>query len=518
MYKVIIVDDEKPARELLKMSLEWEKSGFQIVAEARDGEEALEMYQKYSPDLVITDIQMPVMDGIELIRKIKEKKPSQKFVILSCHESFAYAKQAMKMGVEDYLIKDTFTEGELYGILKNLVHDDERGRSSKEESHIRTLKIQRDEEYFGQIIRGEKDAADGLSGYFSEKQSSCFLACLSVDDFRYNKKAIEDDICELIYSTLDLAGRGIACYDGNGKFLIFSCFRSSHSLLETMNIRYHILQNVKSSVEKYVGSKLTIGVSQTFYSKDLILDKVKEARSALDFSVFLGKGKILYFEAVRHNEQSVKIDLLNHRFEDIRKNFEEKNYKKAIENIDGIYNRDLPGMMQCHYLHHINTLLLGLLTLLCSEHQIPYAKVFGKETISLQDIEQLDTVAEIRGWFTGRFESIIYLMEHRVTYSSRVKSVMEYIENNYALDIGIDDIAGAFNLHKVYLSRIFKEETGKSLNVCLNEVRIDKAKELLKQPGIKISDVVYRTGFNNPQSFYYIFKQVTGKTPKEYKV
>ena len=134
------------------------------------------------------------------------------------------------------------------------------------------------------------------------------------------------------------------------------------------------------------------------------------------------------------------------------------------------------------------------------------------------DTEELETVAQIHSWFLEKVNRMIYLLEHQVTYSPRVKKIIEYMHQNYETDMGIEDIADEFGLHKVHLSRVFKEETGKSPNTYLNEIRIEKAKEMLKDPNIKIHDIIYGTGFNNPQSFYYIFKQVTGKTPGEFRL
>lgn len=120
MKTVMLVDDERPARELLKMTINWEEAGFEILWEARNGKQALELYEIQCPDLIITDIQMPVMDGLEFLERINSICPSQKVVILSCHEDFSYAKRALKLGVMDYLIKDALTEEVLYNLLKNL--------------------------------------------------------------------------------------------------------------------------------------------------------------------------------------------------------------------------------------------------------------------------------------------------------------------------------------------------------------------------------------------------------------
>lgn len=120
MHKVMIVDDERPARELLKMLADWGMAGFEIVAEATNGKDALQKYREFHPDLIITDIQMPVMDGIELMRAVRENDPEQRFVILSCHESFEYAREALKMGAMDYLIKDALTKEALSALLMQL--------------------------------------------------------------------------------------------------------------------------------------------------------------------------------------------------------------------------------------------------------------------------------------------------------------------------------------------------------------------------------------------------------------
>lgn len=127
----MLVDDERPARELLKMLINWEQAGFYIIAEARNGQQALEIYRKNPPDLIITDVQMPVMDGLELLQEIRKTDQEQKIVILSCHESFSYARRALKLGVLDYLIKDSLTEEGLYDLLAGIENIEEGEKEEK---------------------------------------------------------------------------------------------------------------------------------------------------------------------------------------------------------------------------------------------------------------------------------------------------------------------------------------------------------------------------------------------------
>jgi len=123
MYSVMIVEDEKPARELIKMRFDWNESPFYICHEALNGYEALEYYKnEMQPDIIITDIEMPRMNGIDLIIEIQRINKNQIFIILSCHESFQYAKKAIRLGARDYLIKDNVTSEDLYTVLLQSVN------------------------------------------------------------------------------------------------------------------------------------------------------------------------------------------------------------------------------------------------------------------------------------------------------------------------------------------------------------------------------------------------------------
>lgn len=140
MKTILLVDDEKASRELFKMTVYWEQTDYKIAGEARNGVQALEMLLAQPYDLVITDVQMPVMDGIELIRRIREIMPEQKIAVLSCHERFEYAKQAFKLGIVDYLIKDYITHTEVKEVLERLeLPDNPTNAESRYTPRIRNI-------------------------------------------------------------------------------------------------------------------------------------------------------------------------------------------------------------------------------------------------------------------------------------------------------------------------------------------------------------------------------------------
>lgn len=130
-FRILIVDDEKPARETLSYLIDWTKTAFEVAGTAKNGSDALAQYHRFRPELVITDIQMPVMDGLSFIKAVRQENTRQKFIILSCHEKFSYAKEAIRMGVTDYLIKDLLTPQDLYAVLCKVQRELEEENTGK---------------------------------------------------------------------------------------------------------------------------------------------------------------------------------------------------------------------------------------------------------------------------------------------------------------------------------------------------------------------------------------------------
>lgn len=168
MRKALLADDDFLVRSYLKMLSSWEKAGFEITADVRDGEEALEVLDREKIDLVVTDIAMPLMDGIELIREIRRKYPDIYVIVLSCHDEFEYVKKAMKEGADEYVLKNTLNEESLYTVLEAA---EEHIRQSKEEAGVKDQK-QQTQEHADMKKDPEEDNnadADGKTGEKSDQ-------------------------------------------------------------------------------------------------------------------------------------------------------------------------------------------------------------------------------------------------------------------------------------------------------------------------------------------------------------
>ena len=514
MKTVMIVDDEKPARELLKMLIDWESAGYTIISEARDGLEAMELYSRYSHDLVITDIQMPQMDGLLLIKEIKAINRDQNIIVLSCHENFSYAREVMKMGISDYLIKDSLTKEDLYAVLRNTLYQMTEENIAANSDKIISKKCQA----LLDIVSDRTPDGDyekALEICELQKGSQYFFIHVITDS---NTAEGYSGAAGSIIKAVTSKGYSICSVD-NTYFIILVITTSSHSNLEMLNQRFTAAQTIRSIIEKITGGIVTVGVSQMGSDIGQLREKNLQARQALGYRVFLGKGKILFFDMVQNNSRNIKLELIDTRIKNIKAALNHK-YQDILNNeLKSLYMSELQGMMQYNYLQHVNALLLGLITTACTEYSIPYSSLFVDGTIPLDTIKNLETVNDMLLWFTEKFNALIKAIEDNSNdkYSRQVRKIVQYINQRFCEDIGLESISQEFRLHKAQLARIFKEDTGSSVNGYIRELRIEKAKALLKESDLNISEIVYEIGFQNFQSFYSAFKKQMGVTPMEFR-
>lgn len=511
MKTVMLVDDERPARELLKMAIDWEKAGFQILFEARNGKQAFEYYCKHPTDLIITDIQMPVMDGLELLKQIKAVNPQQKIVILSCHESFTYARQALKYGAMDYLIKDALTEDTLFHLLENIhVQDSEKKR----------LQIQPPADILHRILSGREEAKKTAFEQFDLflKKGFDFFCCIcrleSFSGLLSEWNAITKELAKSLEET-----DGGSIYVCQQQYLIILCYlQHQNSKMNMFNSRFQSLRIIRQNLELLTGCSVSMGVSSQSRTGSNLYSLIEQAYQALETKVFQGTGKTLYFNPQYNRGQQFQIDNLNSQLQRIRNSVEALDEAALQKALSGIYNKNLAGVVHYNYLNYVNAILIDILMESCKKRSIPYKEVFESEVLDFDVFDKMNSAENIYHWFLNHFFKLFHCFEiDAAAYSPRVNKIMDYIQKNYQTDISLETIASTFWIHKVYLAKIFKQETGKSVNEYIRQIRIEKAKELLIKENIRISEIVTATGFNSPQSFYTIFKKHVGMSPGEYR-
>lgn len=534
MYKVMIVDDEIPAREILLCIINWEDTDFRIVYSASNGKDALDKYTDIKPDLIITDIQMPIIDGLDLIEEVQKINKSQKFLILSCYEDFTYAQRAMKMGVTDYLIKDLITPNDLYGILAKTKTDLDnitikKSEIKKEHKLLNFLKENKDialrKLIFNDISQDDcYNLIENLNLNLNGKLFVLFL--IQIDNFF---KYIEDEnfytntlneIIKNISETIEELNIGECFYSENGEFTAIVRLSPTISEADIINECYYLAQEIRKRISLMHNISLTISVSSTFKKPFKIKKYFDEAFKLSKMKVFLGNDTIILNNTFVKN-LDLDTDTLAKRINAINIAIEQNNIENLKSELTHLYDKDIRGFMQFNYLNYINSSLLDLVVRTCNRYSIAYEDIFSTSYLPIEILSTKETVEEMSGWFIDIFTKIININfnnSFKNKYSKKVADSIDYINKNlFNQSLSLTDIAENINVHKVYLCRIFKEETGENVTQYILKARIDKSKEIILSTNYKLYEISDKLGFNSPQQFSILFKKVTGITPNQFR-
>lgn len=539
MFKILVVDDEKPARETIACLINWEDTDFKIVEFAKNGREALEKYNLYKPDLIITDIQMPIMDGLELIREIRKGDNEQKFIILSCHEKFQYAREAIKMGVSDYLLKDLLKPQDLYNVLEKIKVELDYIKNKELNKYNNEVSVgnlnEFEEAYRNAGLKSiifEKLSEDKIKEYITNlglnlKDKYFVVMCLILDDYKKTvstldykeKKLIRQKIKRKINDSLNSMYKGECYYHKDGKFIIISQIEDINSQLKYFSDCHEISKRIRMKIAEVIDSSITIGISKGFFNLNDINNRYKEALDVTKYRIFVGKGKTLFYNTILVKVSSINSDIFEIRLSKIKESVENNNVNRIIKEIKNLYNNDIKGFMQYNYLKYVNTCLYEMIIEFSNKFNISYKEIFSKNYIPLEEVDKKETIYEISEWFCSAFITIVNNKSNKTNkrYSRRIEDAIEYIKSCYTENISLSDVADVLGIHKVYLSRLFKEETGENISNFIIKVKIEKAKKMILSTNYKLYEISEQVGFKNSQQFSVVFKKYTGLTPLEFR-
>jgi len=536
-YQVLLVDDEKPARETLRCLIDWQETAFQVAGTARDGREALALFKSCRPDLIITDIQMPVMDGLELIRAVRQESAATQFVILSCHEKFAYARAAMQLGVSDYLIKDLLTPADLYSALAKAETALSGAASGGGAGQIRTAP--ETDEYsqaarnaalkaivFEEMAASEKSS---LAAQFAlDLQGEYFLLLVvQVDDYqRINRertygdcKALQQQVAGTIRQSLGSGLGGECCHLQDGEFIAIARLREMASQMKYVAAAYGLAEGIRRGIGEAAGISVTIGISRSFRGFGQIMEHYREAAAVIQYKILLGKGRILFYNSTCVPHKSISPEMIEDRISRIRSAAQGSQVDELNRELRQLFRQDLPSFMEYHYLQEVNSRLFAILLQLSASYHLTCRDIFGCGYLPLDQVEKLETASEIGEWFCQAFARLICEKEGmaRRDYSLHIQSALAYIHQHYPQSIGLAQIAAALNLHKVYLCRLFKQETGENLAHYILHFRIGEAKRRLLTTDRSLAEIAGEVGFASMGHFSTAFRKSTGLAPAEFR-
>lgn len=525
MRNVLLVDDEAQIRRGLQWKVDWEELGFRIAAEAANGEEALARLEEQKVDLVLTDVRMPVMDGIELARNCQERHPHIKVIILSGYSDFEYVKNSMKKGVRDYLLKPVDPD-ELTEVLQQMRIEIDQDRTKQLELDrvkrlVRTQLQEVQEQYLLSLVKEEwfqyslvqerlqqlkldlllKDQLtaqfitvevrdfSGQANRVNELRMAFQMLCKELAELRSGIFAFYDPSYTNMMHFLTLLEEGVANQPVQFVKSIQHQIKTLLKLEPVIGIGNPVngLPEFKTG---YISSLLSWSQSQLGRHSQVIDEHVRR-EGLVDFSPELEKHIINAIEQMDMPRFDKELEILLG---------EETN--QSVLSFSIVANR-----------------ILFCLGSIAKKYDVETSDTQQVVWQCQQGIWELNAQHKVRTQLTKLAALIVEQIRSTRTTDGKqiVDGVRRYIDQYYGNDISLTTLSELFHINSAYLSEIFKVEIGKNFSEYLTEVRVKEAKKFLEDPHLKIIDVANLVGFSSSAYFSTVFKKHVGDTPANYR-
>lgn len=510
IFKVLIVEDEKAKASGIAYMLEKYNQTCSDVMIAYDGHEGYEAALQYEPDIILTDIRMPVMDGLEMIRKLKTAGVQASFIVLSGYAEFSYAKQAIELGVKDFITKPV-DEMEL-SITLNKVCREISDRKSSEDSLSRMNDDMRNYVLRDFLVKGEDDQCrvreylEQLEMIGRYTQYTCMiLECEEQEQGGY--EWIADGQIE--QEDAFLYGLKI------GQFQM-----AVIAVADDLGIDHKkVLAERCMDIVKEDECVVSIGIGRTYSDYIQLSKSYEESCIALNYRILKGSSRLILYEQLSDIDNQA--DLITEKeIEQLKERIDRFDQDGFCIAVKGIFNRvlsenqlTLPDLQKLS----LNIVLLGL-------HNIPLAQLqmneyFGRNLFTLKSIEKFRTIEQLENWIINMVGSMNELMLKSSVPKKKdvIAEIKEYIRQHYDQNITLNDISEHFYINPSYFSQLFKKKTGMTYQAYLTDYRIDRAKKLLSETDLRIYEVCQLVGYSDVNHFNQVFDRAEGMKPNEYR-
>lgn len=494
MIRTIIVDDEILSRIGIQSFIDG-KEDIEVAGVFGSAGEALEFLKGTPMDIVITDIEMCGMDGLEFIGRIRQNQLAGGIIILSCHESFSYAQEAIQKGTNSYLIKHSITEDALIQEVLKVYHETSgtsKGRAQTKKSPVEASGIQEDKFYSICTIKWRNGGAESASGETGQTDQIMFLHLL-------------ENIAEehRLYTVF-------APHNKN----IFLMFQQDKSLNQEalQRERDEGLDFISSSIQNYISEKLVLGVSSFYTDLTQTSAKYQEAMHALNQSFYQADRDVCYYHRCAGTEI---LDFSLPDYHMLEAGWEEDFTAELNRCLLEARRRNiLSGHLKTQLIHNIQRILLHVL----NNYGIPESKTAEQENLRLNPvpIHQAATADQLLRVIRQQISSFRQQLD-AIWNHDDLAEVFSYIDDHLQDRITIEDLTNLSHMSTSTFCKKFKDRTGLTLVQYLNVRRIEKAKVYLSNPKYSLDHVAELTGFTSTNYLVRVFKKTTGQTISEYR-
>lgn len=519
MYRVMIVDDEPLIRKGLRETINWEVLDSEIVGEAQNGKEALSLIHKLHPQILVTDVKMPHMDGVELIRRIRAENLNIKIIILSGYNDYELLKKSIQYNVDNYLLKPIDND-ELYLSIQMATKkiDEESEKQYHYRQGMEALKTNVLIKLLEGTIREAEyiEKAEFLNITFDEV---CFAAgiiqvqvgnkALIKDDKKLNRYAVMNTVKELLGES-----HYVLWWNEDQISLVLN-FKDKKELDDNVMI---ILKDCIKKVEQYLQIEIKIGIGGIVESPLALHHSFESAKNNIAYGSILNESSFIQLPLCQSLEDLTMLsdDFSYLMFDSLFMNEESiGNRNDCIEKFFNI----IVGIPHIT-IEQIRKLVFERSSKLCDIllQQVGESSFNGMSYKRYNDLLNCKHLSEFKKWFYALVDDIDkFTCDQKQKKYKPADCAIKLIKLHFTEDISIKWIASKLYMNPSYLGQIFKKEIGVSFTEYVNRLRIEKAKELLLQSHLKIFEITQEVGFSDAHYFLKIFKKYTGSSPSDYR-
>ncbi len=532
MIKLLLIEDEQIIREGIEEMIDWEAYGVSLIGSFANGLEAYNRFDDYDPDIVLTDIRMPKMNGLDLIMKAKENGYEFETILLSGYDDFEFAKKGLQLGAIDYLLKPCRPEAILQSVLRakekiNKSQEKKQSIKTLEQSwskHLPVIKRRKLLEWmYGTTVPGENLVAQIGELKIGLINKKTHVAIIHIDRESGNEE-FESELDHLQEGIIKIAQRVLApVYDNHfeimpdGKNIVWcgNCSLQNYNELKTAMV------DLQGHVFRQFNHLISIGVGPTYNTLDSLHQSYKEASIVIEKLFFQGKGKVLFYSELQGKAQTIDSSEIEVKLTNIEniifQCLEDDEYAKASEELENwlsLLRGDAYFTKQKIVIN--TTSFMANLQKLSYEKDIASSEWEENMKNNMSILSDLESFTSISDMMRESLEEFIKLINTQSNLHKTVRAATRIIQAKYNTNLTLENLAKEVFVSPTYLSSLFKQELGVNYLDYLHQYRIKKAKRLLKQ-NFKIYAIAKSVGYQDERHFSNTFKKWVGKTPSQYQ-
>ncbi len=502
MRKVMLVEDEEFILQGIRCIIDWDEISMSVAAMAHNGEEALEQFRREPVDIVVTDVEMPRMNGLRLLEEIREIDPKTRCIILSGYDEFEYARKALKLDVEDYILKP-INEDQL---KQALIHAAARLDELEEMERTKDGDLE-DKIGWHKFLKGKLDRDEAEAFYQMlppvGRERKIYAAIMKIDTASVNSK---EGLGTILTQIRQLPQKVKAIYLSADTLFLLLYVHNSCGDEQAVEIFEGLLNQLESA--HGIMSFVTAAAPAAEYAQ--LPECYKQASRPQKYRLLEGYGSCITDSYIKDRRtQDVVIDETQ-----LRKMILKKDKEGVMRYIEDLFINNLKSEVSVDVLYQMALKMAVLLQDIKVEYKLAQSRNLKDLSEMLEKIYQADDIFGLKTLFISEIsEIILYLHTEDSYYTPVVKQIMEEVQKNYKDDMNLKTLSYKYHMNASYLGQIFQKEVGCSFTQYLNTTKNKIAKDLILNTNMKINDIAKEVGYPDTSYFYRKFKQCYGVSP-----